>query len=467
MAIVKQISYILNKPTDLVIREIKSKDKNISLQIVYLKELIDAQFLSLNLLQPLLRIPDLFTYSEDDFHRILPIGEIKSLENVDQAINVLCKGFALIIEEEKNIRIAVNVSASNQRSLEEPKNEKVIRGAHVGFNESVDTNFALLRKQVSHPELLRIEEESLKGTQKKVYFVYIDKVSDPDVIQTLKKRLAKITLDDIPHLQFLEEKIVDKGLSPFPNFQYTERLDKVSSHLLAGKMALFINGSPDAAILPISIKEFLLAPDDYYTNPFWSSVVRLLRFFSLAIAFCLSSFYIALTHINHELIPFNAIQSIIQGREGVPFPIWLEVFILEFVLEVVIEALQRMPENIGATITLMGTLVIGQAVVQAGIIDTTILIIIAFEAIASFAVPIYTVSIFIRLLRFPMVLLALFFGTIGIFWYLILIVIHLARKENFGYPYLSPFSPVSFRAWKDSIVRLPRKWLQKEPVHSD
>ena len=79
--------------------------------------------------------------------------------------------------------------------------------------------------------------------------------------------------------------------------------------------------------------------------------------------------------------------SIVSAREGVPFPVVVEVLLLELAFELLREAGIRLPGQLGGTIGIVGGLIVGQAAVDANIVSTIVVIVVAFTAIASFFIP--------------------------------------------------------------------------------
>ncbi|MEZ2737757.1 spore germination protein, partial [Aneurinibacillus aneurinilyticus] len=147
-----------------------------------------------------------------------------------------------------------------------------------------------------------------------------------------------------------------------------------------------------------------------------------------------------------------------------PFPPIIEAFVMELVLEMLREAGVRLPAPIGQTIGIVGGIVIGQAAVQAGIVSNIMVIVVAVTAISSFIIPNIEMSAGVRLLRFPMMLMAFTFGMVGIIIGMMVIVIHLLTLESLGNPYGSPISPLRISDMKDTFIRLPVWLMKKRPV---
>lgn len=68
-------------------------------------------------------------------------------------------------------------------------------------------------------------------------------------------------------------------------------------------------------------------------------------------------------------------------------------------------------------------------------------------------------AIAIRILRFPLMLLAATFGGLGIMVGIILIYLHLATLQSLGQPYLASASPLDLSRLRDTIIVLPRHLL--------
>lgn len=134
---------------------------------------------------------------------------------------------------------------------------------------------------------------------------------------------------------------------------------------------------------------------------------------------------------------------------------------MEMLMELVREAGLRMPGPLGQSVTIVGTLVIGEAAVSAGIVSSPVVVIIALTTLASFAIPGYHTALAIRLLRFPMMGVAAVLGLVGITWYLMFILIHLVNIRSFGVPYMNPIAPWSLKDTKDTILRVPRWFLSR------
>ncbi|MGM0879283.1 MAG: spore germination protein, partial [Bacillota bacterium] len=173
--------------------------------------------------------------------------------------------------------------------------------------------------------------------------------------------------------------------------------------------------------------------------------------------------FIAFIAYHPELIPTPLLVSLTAQRQGIPFPVFVEAMLMEFTFEVLREAGVRMPRPIGQAVSIVGALVLGEAAVAAGIVSSSMVIVVAGTAIASFTIPHYAMMDVTRLLRFLMMTLAASFGLYGIGLGAIVLVAHTCSVRSFGIPYLAPFAPLIISDWKDTIIRFPKPFLSTRP----
>jgi spore germination protein KA len=233
--------------------------------------------------------------------------------------------------------------------------------------------------------------------------------------------------------------------------------------LLEGRVAIITDGTPYVLVVPATFASFLTAAEDYYERFFTGSLVRSIRAFAFFLALTLPSTYVAITNFHQELLPTPLTLSIAAQREGVPFVAIVEALFLEFSFELLREAGLRLPKAIGSAISIVGALVLGEAVVSAGLVSPALVIVVAATAIASFISPIYSMSISVHLLRFPMIILAGTLGLFGVIMGMAAILIHLCSVRSFGVPYLTPLAPVVLPEWKDTVFRVPLWKMDTRP----
>ncbi len=262
---------------------------------------------------------------------------------------------------------------------------------------------------------------------------------------------------------YIEEMIKTNRYSIFPTALNSEKPDSVCAALLEGRIAILVDGSPYIVTAPALLAEFLQVSEDYYHHFVISSLMRLLRYISVFITILVPALFVTVTTFHQEIIPAPLLISIAAQREGVPFPAFFEVLLLELTFEILREAGIRMPRAVGSAISIVGALVLGQAAVEAGLISAAVVIVVSITAIASFVITNYAMSSAVRLLRFAFIFFAGALGLFGITMGLIILCLHLCSLKSATVPYLMPFSPASRAGKKDGMIRFPLFRLLTRP----
>jgi spore germination protein KA len=136
---------------------------------------------------------------------------------------------------------------------------------------------------------------------------------------------------------------------------------------------------------------------------------------------------------------------------------------MEATFELLREAGLRLPRAVGPAVSIVGALIIGDAAVQAGLVSTPMVVVVAFTGIASFVAPNYNAALIIRTARFAFLIAAAALGFMGIMIVLILMLIRMASLSSLGMPYLSPLAPFNWSQLSDIIVRRPWYLANQRP----
>ncbi|WP_337099376.1 spore germination protein [Paenibacillus sp. YIM B09110] len=396
-------------------------------------------------------------------HKVLPVCEAYEaveLHELNQSILMGCS--ALLIE---GMPSALLIHSSNMKSREinEPSSEALLRGPRIGFTEVLSENTLMLRRQ-GYNESLEINSYVVGARiKRKLVIAYMKDIVNPDLLQGVRDRIETIHMDFIAEAGYVEQLIEDDYLSPFQQAHNTERPDRVISGLLEGRIAILLDGTPFALIVPVTFSMLLQSPEDYYDRWLPGTLLRMLRFFAAFLALMAPALYISFISFHPGLIPTELAISIIEARQGVPFPALIEVMILEISIEILREAGIRLPKPIGPAMGIVGGLIIGEAAVQAGIVSPFLVIVVAVTAISSFSIPVYSAGITLRILRFGGMLCAAVLGMFGTILFFLLLCGHLSKLKSFGVPYVTPISPFRFNDWKDLFIRAPLPLMKKRP----
>jgi hypothetical protein len=429
--------------------------EHLGMEIFYFCHLVDKQQLQAFIND--IRHKDPSQLSVIAFH-----SELRAIKNNKDGVNEVLNGNALFSFNHQVFYLPV--SSGEARAIQESETESIILGPHEAFVEAASINQSLIRKKVKSAHLKSICLSAGEITKTTITVMYLEDIAPQAELTELIKRIEAIETHGILDTNMLVQMIDEHPYSPFPQFLTTERPDVIASKLLAGKIIGIVDESPYVFCAPVSFFDFFQSVDDYSQRWITGTFIRLLRFFALAITISFTAIYVSVTTFHYEMIPQPLLPSLIQSRSKVPFPPLIEALFLELVIELLREAGARLPTKIGQTIGIVGGIVIGQAAVEAGITSNILIIAVAVSAIASFVIPNYTMSASIRIVRFSFILLAGFWGNIGLIFGLGVLIVHLSTLTTLKTPYLIPISPTFLTDWLDTIIRAPYQLIKERPT---
>jgi len=438
--------------------------------MLYIDGMVDVQIVNHSILEPLLQTRELPDFSADNEHLsylqndVLVASNVVLINEIKDVLDALLAGFAVVLLEGSDQGLKIAAAGWEDRAVGEPISQTVVRGPMEGFNENLRTNTGLIRKRIRDPHLWIEEREIGRVTNTRVAVVYLEHIVDQEVVNELRSRLDEIDIDAILESGYIEELVQDKTGTIFPTVYNSERPDTVCAALLEGRVAIIIDGTPFVLLVPALFVHFFQSPEDYYQRADISSLIRMIRYLAFFIALLAPSFYIAITTFHQEMLPTNLLISLAAQREGVPFPAFIEAILMELTYEILREAGIRIPKTVGQAVSIVGTLVIGQAAVDAGVVSAAMVIIVSITAISSYVIPENGLSISVRILRFVLMILAAAFGFYGILMVLLITVTHLCSLRSFGVSYMSPFAPYIGKDLKDTIFRVPWARMKTRPL---
>lgn len=354
---------------------------------------------------------------------------------------VLILGNCALFVDTLNSAFDIEVKGFKQRSVDKPNNEIVIKGPHEAFVENIRTNTSLIRRIVNNENLIIENLEVGKITKTKCAVCYLKNVTNSDLVNEVKYRLNNLEIDSLLSAGELEQLLVDSNALGVPQTISTERPDKAAKYLLKGRVIVIVNGTPYGVIMPSILVDFLTSPEDTNLKVNFANFLRSLRFLAAFITLLLPGLYVAITSFHQEILPTGLLYSILASRENVPFPIILEILLMEISFELIREAGLRVPSAIGPTIGIVGALVLGQAAVSAGIVSPILIIVVAITGISSFAIPDFSFGFHLRYFRFGFVILGFMAGFLGISLGLFVYISLICSLRSFGVSYTTPFAP--------------------------
>ena len=443
--------------------------------LFYISDFADQQSLNQDILKPLMSVPthllgkniDQETLQDTLMNEVLYHSKVVLNKKKVELVQNILKGETIIIIDGLQDAFQIGTRKVEKRAINQPETEQVILGPREGFIETLSTNISLLRYRLQTPDFIIKNLSVGEMTKSQVAICFVRGLAEEELIKEVEYRLSKIEIDGILDVGYIEQFIEDNHMSPFPQVQSTERPDKVVGGILEGRVAILVDGSPFALLVPVVFNQFYQTAEDYSSRYLMGSFVRIARILALVFSLIFPSIYVSFISFNPELLPTEFAVAVAGGRAGVPFPAVIEVLLIEVAMEVLREATVRLPKQVGGALSIVGVLVIGQAAVEAGIASPITVVVIAMTTIGSFATPAYSAAFALRMLRFPIVILAGVFGLYGVVVGVILIFNHMLSLKSFGVPYMSPVSPFNLEGMKDVVIRGPLWWMPRRPVFLD
>ena len=433
--------------TDIKIREFNmfALNRNYRCFIMYIDGLVDSPSINEFVLESLMSEKHMYsktfsgTLAEYIYNCLLPQNSVKKIHEFKEVFSGINMGDCLLFIDTLDIAFSIDVKKFEQRSISVPENESVIKGPQQGYVENLRTNTSLLRRIINNENLIIENIEVGKISKTRCGVCYMQNIANSDLIAEVKYRLNNLDIDSLLSTGELEQLIEDNEGFGIPQVLSTERPDKCAKYLLQGRVVVLINGNPYALIMPATIQDFLFSPEDTNLRPLFANFLRVIRLLATLITLLLPGVYMAITSFHQELLPTELLFSILSARENVPFPIILELLLMEISFELIREASLRVPSLIGSSIGIVGALILGDAAVNAGIVSPTLIIIVAITGIASFAIPDFSFGFHIRIFRFFFIALGFTAGFLGIGIGLFIYITMLCSLKSFGVPYTTPF----------------------------
>lgn len=393
----------------------------------------------------------------------LIVGEVVEEDGFEEIFHQINTGKTVFFVEGNLRSLLLDTKGREFRQIKEPDAEITIRGPRVGFVENIRLNTTLIRSRIRTPHLWIEQLKIGHLSQTEVEIVYMKGLADESLINEVRSRLKRIVIDGVLESGYLEEMIEDEPFTIFPLVLRTERPDIACAALLEGRVLILTDGTPHALIVPVELSSLMQAPDDYYEKQPLGTLTRVIRIIGLLLSILLPGFYVAVLNFHQELIPTVLLLRIIAAREGLPFPVIVEILLMESLFELLREAGIRLPAAIGPAISIVGALILGDAAIRAGLVSPAVVIIIALTAIASFSAPVYSLAIAMRVIRFVFTVTGGIFGLFGIQIALLVLVVHLSSLRSFGVPYFSPLGPFKLSDMKDHIIRFFWWGMEERP----
>lgn len=431
--------------------------------VITIEGMVNKLMVGENILKPLnqfntdgLDINESFKFIRDN---IFAATEQDQLSVMTEVMSLIMSGFAVLMFDGIPAAIAVGVQGFSFRGISEPLSESVLRGSREGFVEAVRINVSMIRRRIKSPKL-RFESYFI-GEQSKtnVYLCYMDGAVAPQVLKSIRDKLKTINMDSVIESGYIQPFFEQKPLSLFSTVGTTERPDTVCGKVMEGRVAVLVDGTPFALIIPHLFVENFQTIDDYTSRPYYATLIRILKYISFFASIFLPGIYVAIGTFHQEMLPDNLLYNIAKAEMNTPLTLLEEALLIHIVFEIVKEAGLRLPKPIGQAVSIVGGLVLGDTAVSSGFIGAPMVIIVALSAITGFVIP--KLNEPIVAIRFISIIAGGYMGIFGVMVIMSMMWCNICAMNSNGIIYTTPVSPFGKTFWQDVAARIGWKSLSK------
>ena len=373
------------------------------------------------------------------------------VDNYDDLFTRAMSGFVLVLLDGVPKALSLGYQGFVTRSAGEPAMEKNLRGTREGFTESNNTNTAMVRRRLKSP-CLTVETLCLgRQSRTNVRLVYLSDAAEKETVDAVRQKLQSAGLSLVLDSAFLQAFFGKGAASLFTGTGMTQRPDTLCAKLTEGRVGVMVDGSPNVMIVPYLFTEHFHTLDDYTQRPYFTAFVRALRLAAFFITILLPGYYVAVVTFHPERIPRSLLPDFLGSVAATPLSAAGEALVLFLLYELLREAGLRLPDAIGHTLSVVGGIVIGDAIVTAGLVGLPMIIIIALTAVSAFAVPgLYEP---VTILRFLFIIIGGGLGLYGMALGVLLLAVNLCSLHTLGTPLTAPVAPWQPGALRDLFWR--------------
>lgn len=384
---------------------------------------------------------------------MIPYVEVECSDNQDQLVTAVLSGTLVLCIDTWESAVLIDARTYPTRSMNEPEDDKVLRGSRDGFVETLIFNTALIRRRI-RDEHLRMEYIAIgKASKTDLVLCYMENAVDQKLLSKIQTKLSKIDTQALTMAQeSLSEVLVDHiWINPFPKVRYTERPDVAASNVLEGKIVLLIDNSPSILILPTTFFDFIQEAQDYYLPPVTGMYLRLVRILVLFITLFATPVWLYMNY-NPNIVPsFLQFTLLTKPME---LSIFMQLMLLEFGIDALKLASLNTPSSLNASFSIIGALILGDYAVNAGWFAPEIILYMAFVALANFTQPSYELGYAIKFMRVMLMVWIWLFPTYGLWIGLVMLALIIWKNKTItNTSYLAPLLPFNYTKLKKVFVR--------------
>ncbi|WP_412761558.1 spore germination protein [Paenibacillus chibensis] len=395
------------------------------------------------------------------FECYIPHIQVEVDKKLSSTINKVLMGMSALFIEGEQAAIVMDTRTFPVRSPEEPSIERVVRGARDGFTETLLSNVALVRRRLRDPGLKSELVQVGRRTRTDVCIAYIDDIVDKVQVDSIREKIKGLDIEGLPLAdKQLEEAIINKGWHPYPLVRYSERPDVVSSHLLEGRVAVFVDTSPSVMIMPTTFFDLCQHAEENRQTPFMGTYLRWVRFLGIFASMFLLPLWMLMV-VNPELKP--PFLDFLGPHDKGKIPLIAQFLLVEFGVDLLRLAAVHTPTPLASAMGLIAAILVGDIAVKTGLFVNEVVLYMAVAAIGMFATPSYELGLANRMVRLVLLVAVAMFKVQGFIVGTTLLILLLTLHRSYNSSYLWPFIPFNAKAMASVLFRFPLLESKKRP----
>ncbi|AQM61491.1 MULTISPECIES: spore germination protein [Clostridium] len=460
------IDSITSSPDTIIVKELLiDKFKSTNITLLYSNATVDKDIINRDILTPLMYNFNVeFPKDCDKYEYLLkvalPVSNATIESSFPKIVEAIDGGKTLLIFDDSHKAISMDTTSFTYRSPSTPSITSSIASAKEDLNESLEMNMSAIKRRVKDQNL--VVENFVVGRRSKtnVNVLHIKDLANDTVHNDVVSRIAALDIDSLQSIGSLQQYTEEHPYSIVPQSFITDSVESTVGKLMEGKVVVLVEGSPYSLSTPSVLVEFFHNTDDYNERTIIACFARILRFLAAFILLTLPSVYIILTKFNSDLLLDKYIEPISRSRQGIPLSPFLEIFLVELIIELLREGGLRLPSKVGQTLSIVSGIIIGDAAIQSRIVSPPALFIVGISVVCTFLIPNYQMALSLRIIKFPFLILCNFFGILGLISGEFFLLVYLCNLKVSGVDY------VLFKAedMKDTFIRTDLNSQYRRPI---
>ena len=251
--------------------------------------------------------------------------------------------------------------------------------------------------------------------------------------------MSELKTDIVQSASEIERHTMHPRFRLYPTLMLTERPDRTVLNISQGKIAVLMDSTGYALLLPAIFNDFFTAMDDKIQLPPIGWFLKAVRYIALFTTVLMPSFYVAFTSYNPEILRMQVtLHCGKPGHGAVPVLLRSDLYAAR---DGISDGGQRSAAQSDWPDRDDGRgLILGTAATEAGLVSNIMIILVSAVAITNFVIPITMMSSGIRVTKYLFIVLATFFGLVGIVLGVVAMIMYLTSLRSFGKPYLKMFA---------------------------